>query len=646
MRALRLAAFEFRRQKTALQRLAVAFLVLIPLLYGALYLWSNWDPYGRTDRVPVAVVNNDRPVEVDGATVHAGRRFTDALRRQRTFDWHFTDAGDAGSGLAEGRYYLVITVPPDFSADLTSGAGATPRRAEIGMRVDDGNGYLFNIMARAVRTEITRQVDEAAVTAYFESVYGELDRFRAGLADARDGAGELRDGLAQQQEGASRLVADLERLQGGSTQLTSGAEQVASGNRDLADMAVPVLNQLSDVLPGFAGRTAAVTDSAAVMTGLVNEGADTLTGRQQRVEAAVSELGRAHPELRADPAYRQLRVRSSAVTDRVDSVSLATARVNADAQRLSGSAQSLAAQVPRLQGMLGRAASDVERLADGAEEVADGAQRLDSGLGDSVAGAGRLESRLESLHSGANELTAGLTGAVDRLPSLSPQERERNAQILASPATVTFTADHPARVYGRGLAPFFFAIVLWVFGIAAFLVLRPINGRLLAARAGNLTVALAGWLPVLSVGLLGGLVLLGVGEVALGLDTVHTGWTVGLIALAAAAFTAIAHLLRVALGTIGSAIALVLLILQLTSCAGLYPVETLPAFFRVLHPYLPMTYLVDGLRVTMTGGNLEHLIRDVVILGSVAAVAFACTVAVVASHRVWTVRRLHPILQP
>ncbi|MEO7127131.1 MAG: YhgE/Pip family protein [Nakamurella sp.] len=119
IRTVQLGSYELRRFGSAMQRVAILFPVGIPLLYGALYLWSNWDRYGRLDQVPVAVVNLDQPVTVQGKTVDAGAQFVDQLRDERLFDWQFTDADDARSGLAEGRYYLTITVPKDFSPTWT-----------------------------------------------------------------------------------------------------------------------------------------------------------------------------------------------------------------------------------------------------------------------------------------------------------------------------------------------------------------------------------------------------------------------------------------------------------------------------------------------------------------------------------------------
>ena len=110
-----------------LPRAALAVLTVIPLLYGALYLYAFWDPYGNLDRIPVALVNADRPATAsDGTVVHAGQDLTDELIDRRVFGWHVTDAEDAAAGLRSGRYHLVFSIPADFSAIAGGQPGAGP----------------------------------------------------------------------------------------------------------------------------------------------------------------------------------------------------------------------------------------------------------------------------------------------------------------------------------------------------------------------------------------------------------------------------------------------------------------------------------------------------------------------------------------
>jgi len=148
MRAFRLARFEFVRFRTPLQRLALVFVVLVPLLYGGLYLWSNWDPYGKLNQIPVAVVNDDKAVTVNGQRVAAGELFVAELKKDPIFDWHFTDDADAAQGVHDTRYYFTISVPRDFSAKLASSAAGTPQRAGMLITLDDANGYIVGKMPK------------------------------------------------------------------------------------------------------------------------------------------------------------------------------------------------------------------------------------------------------------------------------------------------------------------------------------------------------------------------------------------------------------------------------------------------------------------------------------------------------------------
>src|SRR5438093_12344894 len=121
MRSPKLAALELRRfRRGRLPRAALVALLVLPLLYGALYLWSFWDPYGRLDRIPVALVNADRGASVKGKPIAAGDDLVDGLHESRTFDWHEVSAAEARRGVADGTYYLSLTVPADFRKHLAS----------------------------------------------------------------------------------------------------------------------------------------------------------------------------------------------------------------------------------------------------------------------------------------------------------------------------------------------------------------------------------------------------------------------------------------------------------------------------------------------------------------------------------------------
>ena len=127
IKTVKLAGYELRRFKGPLPIIGLLFLLLIPTLYGALYLWSNWDPYGKLDQVPVAVVNEDVPVEVDGKTIDAGDRLVTELQADPIFDWQFVDQAPGRSGLADGSYYMIVTHPAGLLREPGQRAPATIR---------------------------------------------------------------------------------------------------------------------------------------------------------------------------------------------------------------------------------------------------------------------------------------------------------------------------------------------------------------------------------------------------------------------------------------------------------------------------------------------------------------------------------------
>jgi putative membrane protein len=639
-----LAWLEIKRFRTPLQRLALAFVVLVPLLYGGLYLWSNWDPYGRLDAIPVAVVNSDQPVTVNGQRVDAGGLFVDELKRDRIFDWHFVDRAEADRGVADTDYYFEISVPADFSRKLASGADNDPQRARMLITLDDAGGYIVGKMAQTVQAELENKISAAAVSAYFQSVFDNLEQLRDGIGKAATGAGELRDGAASAEKGSADLASGIGELKAGADELAPGARQVSDGVSAIADVVVPAANSIADRLPELTSSAASAADAADTLATDASQAADTVAGGTNSVQDTVTRLGEDHPELANDPAYQQLVRVTGTAADRADRVATAAGTVKDTTGTVDDAARQLDRDTPAIQDKVRGAATKIDQLDTGAARVADGAEALDSGLGTAATGASSLHDGIGRLSAGASSLADGLADAQGRIPVLSDDAKKSNAATLASPVDVATTNLHPATTYGRGLTPFFLAIALMVFGITAFLILRPVSARALASRARDTTVALAGWLPAAACCVLGGLVLLVVLTVFLGLAPVHPWAMAGVVVLAAAAFTAIAHLLRTWLGGVASAVILVLLLLQLTTCAGTYPYETLPAFFRALHPLLPMSYLVDGLRVTITGGNTGHLVADVLVLGGFLLGALALTTLVVHRRREWTVKALKPAL--
>ncbi len=229
IKTVKLAGYELSRFKGPLI-IALMFLLLVPSLYGALYLWSNWDPYGKLDQVPVAVVNEDVPVTgPDGQPVDAGNRLVAELQDDPIFDWQFVDADTAAAGLADGEYYLTITIPADFSANLVSGATDDPQRAVVIMNRDDVNGYVIGLMTSTVQQRLEAAINRAAISALRRGV-ANLDTLKQNVTDAANGATQLATGADSAL--ATQLSTGITQLKDGSGQLVTGLADAKSARRN------------------------------------------------------------------------------------------------------------------------------------------------------------------------------------------------------------------------------------------------------------------------------------------------------------------------------------------------------------------------------------------------------------------------------
>lgn len=758
--------YELRRFRRGLPLLALLFIFLVPAIYGALYLSANWDPYGAMDRLPVAIVNEDEPVQRGDTTLRTGADMTERLKDDRAFDWRETTREEAEEGLREGRYYLVLEIPAELSRDLVSPeGGGTPRQAQITLRRDDANGFVIGSVTNASQAKVEAAVNRSAIEAYFEAVFSSLGELRSGMVDAADGAAQLADGTASAVDGASRLedgivqahdgsgklaegagqlatgagdladgaaqaddgaqrlaegaasaqdgagrladgldqaregsqaLADgagqlaenapalrqgatdlsdgLAQLQTGSAELTDGATQVADGTQQLYDTVIPGLDQVIERQDAVAADVAAVDEDVQRVAEVAGTAEDGAGARIADAQAALAELAEEDPTLAESEQYAALQEaltgadeRVTAVAGRAEEAAATSAAANervqgfveddvaasakADLTDLNDGAHAVAAGAEKLQGGIGEAKDGADSLADGAGKFADGleqlgsgATELDGGLAQLQDGAGELHTGLGTLDDGAHELASGLSDGVDRVPALTEDERDEAALVMSRPVEAVMQVDNSAEVYGRGMAPMFFSIALWVFGIAAFNIMRPISGRLLAGRRNPVAIALAAWLPVGIVAVGGGLLMLAA-TLPLGLAPVHPVRAVALTVLVAVVFSLIAHLVQTALGTPGSALLLVLLILQLASTGGTYPAEVLPGFFQALHPFMPMSYSIEAFRNAISGGLDQRFWVPVVVLMGIGAAALALDVLVVRRRRRFRMKDLHPALQ-
>ncbi|MFJ4239345.1 YhgE/Pip family protein [Streptomyces iakyrus] len=692
MRSPRLAALELRRfGRGKLPRAALVALLVLPLLYGALYLWSFWDPYGRLDKIPVALVNDDKGATADGKKITAGDDITKGLHDSKTFDWQEVSAAEARRGVEDGSYYLSLTLPADFSERIASSSGDSPETGALQVHTNDANNYIVGQISRTVFGEVRQAASTKTSRSFldkifvsFSDIHGETvkaaqgaDRLKGGIGKAEKGSKDLADGLRKAKTGSGKLSTGLKKLHTGAGDVADGAKQVAAGTQKLADRVNGTADKVGPFLKGNEKTIGDTAQLVADTSGVTRKHLDTLVKTAptaaKGARAASGMLNDVYARRCDDPVVpdaacsdlKKAKDAAADVTTIADDVNTVIADQDGDLDKLDKNlatlqkqSQALANRAPHLSEDLADAVKKINKLNDGAAEVAAGAKKLHKGIGTAKTGAVDLDKGVGKLKTGADDLNGGIYKLVggsgklagglhdgaEKIPDYDEQDRDRRTEVMADPVRLASQDLHKAPNYGTGFAPYFIPLSLWVGAMVAYMLIAPMNRRALAAGAPAWRIALAGWLPVAAIGVLQTVALMSVLHWAVGLEMARAAGTVGFLFLVTACFAAIVQWLNARFGAAGRILVLALLMLQLTSAGGTYPVQTSPGFFNALHPFLPMSYVVEALRRLITGGGLEPVWHACVVLTAFTAGALALTAVAARRRQVWTLDRLHPEL--
>lgn len=608
-------AAELRRlTATRMSVIALVALMLVPVLYGGLYLWANQDPYGHFSEVPVALVDLDEGSGTGGDAAQYGSQVSQQLIDGHAFDWRAMSEADAATALHDGTVDFIVTIPSDFSAALVSSGGTAPHQATIGLQTNDANNYLASTIGTQAVEKIRRSVAELVGQEAASRLLGGLADIRAQLVQAADGATTLADGASQVAAGSTTLAQGTAALAQGAGTLTDGASQVASGAAQVADGA-----------------------------NRVSAGTATLDGYADRASSAGQQVVAAIPQARTDIA--KLLADRGVDQPTIDRVLAALDPIGDAAVSGNDRLQAAVSQVDELASGAAQVASGAAQVSSGAAQVAGGAGSLRDGATQAAAGAATLASGTGQVAGGATQLRDGLASGVQAIPDTDAATRDAQAKTISDPVAVSSSAQTSAGDYGAGLAPFFAALAGWIGIYALFLIVKPISRRAVTALRSPLRVTIAGWLTPAFLGSVGMVALFGVLSFALGFRFANPLGTLGILMLASFTYAAIILALNVWLGSVGQFVGLVLMVLQLVTAGGTFPWQTLPAPLAALHHVLPMGYVVDAMRQLMYGGDLARVGTDisVLLLWLGGALALAAVGVTRMTHR-RTLRDLQPSL--
>ena len=216
----------FTRPMTLITIIGIA---CVPALYNISFLTSMWDPYGRLDQLPVAVVNQDQSATFQDKTLTIGDDMVDDMKESKSLDFHFVSEKDAEKGLEEGDYYMVITLPEDLSEKASSLLTDQPEHLTISYQTSKGHSFVASKMSESAMEKLKESVSERITETYTSAVFDSMGEIQSGMVEAADGSQQLTDGASQLETGSQTLSSGLSTLSSSGQSLVTGANQLATG---------------------------------------------------------------------------------------------------------------------------------------------------------------------------------------------------------------------------------------------------------------------------------------------------------------------------------------------------------------------------------------------------------------------------------
>lgn len=425
--------------------------IVIPTIYTTLFLGSMWDPYGNIDKLPVAVVNNDEPVVYEGKELDIGKNLVDQLKENKSLAFQFPSENDAWQGLKDGTYYMVITIPEDFSADAASLTEEKPEKMMLDYATNPGTNYIASKMSETAMKELESSVREEVTKTYVQVMFDKISEAGEGFAEASDGSGKVYEGAEKLADGNAIIMKNLNVLadstlvfadgseelavglkkytQGtaaidqGVSALAEGVEDAQKGGSHLAEGAADVddnmlalheglsrLSKEASALPNAADALKAGAESLADGTGQAVAGLDSVASGIESLKSGMDSLSCGLKDVVGDENSQ-----SGALRDGAAQLSQALAGLSESC----GDSAELQEQISVLQKQADLLADSITDYTYGVDSAAEGSRQILTQFSILQTGVSDVKSGMGQLESGAEELKNGINGLAEKAPQLS-----------------------------------------------------------------------------------------------------------------------------------------------------------------------------------------------------------------------------------
>lgn len=659
----------FKRDILRLLKNPVALVItigicVIPSLYAWYNIVANWDPYGNTANIKVAVANNDQGTSNEYVgELNAGDETVSKLKENDQLGWVFTDADAAVEGVKSGEYYAAIVIPDDFSANLTSMLTGTFTQPQLEYYCNEKKNAIAPKVTDTGAQTVEEQINETFVATVSETLVekiqnaaGDLDaqgaetqggilenvqRSNRALQDVRDALAGMQKTIATSKEAGAKADETLAALSGQIPSLVNALDKgdalLASARTSSRNFASSLNTTLSHGLTQMGKVSSNANVAVGKLSGAISAAGGKVDGALADVQMVINDVNGIISDIREitgidsglilsalEEQLAELQTLKDALQDQstdiqnsAGAIAGAVSSLDSATQQgisaMEGVQQDMASTVlPQLsQGMdsFSEVSGDLTGVVTSLEPTIAQARgvlaQLTTTLGQASSTMSQADSSLEklqgTLNTAANDVAAlRASESLDKLDEILGASSADLADLMSSPVTLTTKAVYPVSNYGSGVAPFYTNLALWVGGCVLIAIIKL---EVDGEGIGAFTATegyFGRWLLLVVLGFAQAFIVC-CGDLVLGMQCLRPELFVLAGIFTSFVYVNIIYALASAFKHIGKALVVILVIVQIPGSSGMYPIEMMPDFFQHLHPLLPFTYGISAMRETIGG---------------------------------------------
>ena len=609
----------------------VVGIVLLPSLYAWLNIYSNWDPYGNTGGISIAVASLDKGYDDDGTYVNKGQDVVDDLREATSINWVIVDTEqEATDGVYAGDYYAAVVIDEDFSSKmyrmLTDWTGKpaityyeNAKKNAVATKITDtaveslkrsiSENYLEVVISgimeqsNLLAADLTEDDPEAAVKGLLYQAQDLLAASRR-MMDAFDAAGSTGGVSAQDAAALEAALANMNKSLPDSGQLQQSAAEIQRALYVAAEKAERALEKLERAIenaPEQESAQQAALDAARDM---------------EKLSGDLTKLADSMPSGEAQTQLRALASRCADLASMLNrlATSADTQDLLADCDALVKSLRTMADKLPvtarALRGDLNLVMTELADTLDGVAELAADARDIRTALGDTSQA---LDVTMGLLRPATERMVSSLSDTIDKLQGMDGDgyldilidilggDPVAYGEYFPEMVQTTVNAVYPVENYGSAMTPFYTVLAIWVGGVILSSILK-VHARtegLVNPRPAELFFGRYLLFFVLSqlqaaIIVTGDLYLLKV-------QCLHPGAMYLTASLTAFTFSLLIYSMALSFGDVGKALVVVIMVMQIAGSSGTFPIELLPEIYQKIYRFFPFPYAIDAMRECICG---------------------------------------------